>query len=151
MRVRVRDPSRKIWERSFEKNCNRVHLVLVSCSHMDVRPYSYFWWCRYFWDPRVSFVTTDEFSVRFTKITSRMLSHDLTAYLTIFNLFKLNELWPYYQQHVNQIILNWTSLKLSFTNIRGLRSNFFDCQSFLKSNFPDIPALWEVIFNPKRF
>ena len=30
------------------------------------------------------------------------------------------------------------SLKLSFTNIRGLRSNFVDCESFLESNSPDI-------------
>ena len=30
------------------------------------------------------------------------------------------------------------SLKLSFTNIRGPRSNFVDCESFLKSNSPDI-------------
>ena len=33
------------------------------------------------------------------------------------------------------------SLKLSFTNIRGLRSNFVDCESFLESNSPDILAL----------
>ena len=32
------------------------------------------------------------------------------------------------------------SLKLSFTNIRGLRSNFVDCESFLESNSPDILA-----------
>ena len=30
------------------------------------------------------------------------------------------------------------SLKFSFTNIRGFRSNFVDCESFLGSNFPDI-------------
>ena len=35
------------------------------------------------------------------------------------------------------------SLKLSFTNIRGLRSNFVDC-SFLESNSPDILALCET-------
>ena len=35
------------------------------------------------------------------------------------------------------------SLKLSFTNIRGLRSNFSDCKSFLESNSPDILALCE--------
>ena len=29
------------------------------------------------------------------------------------------------------------SLKLSFTNIRGLRSNFADCESSLESNSPD--------------
>ena len=36
------------------------------------------------------------------------------------------------------------SLKLSFTNIWGLRSNFFDCGSFLVSNSPDILALCEA-------
>ena len=35
------------------------------------------------------------------------------------------------------------SLKLSFTSIRGLRSNFVDCESFLESNSPDILALCE--------
>ena len=33
------------------------------------------------------------------------------------------------------------SLNLSFTNIRGLRSNFVDCESFLESNTPDILAV----------
>ena len=36
------------------------------------------------------------------------------------------------------------SLKLSFTNIRDLRSNFVDCESFLESNSPDILALCET-------
>ena len=36
------------------------------------------------------------------------------------------------------------SLKLSSTNIRGLLSNFVDCESFLKSNSPDILALCET-------
>ena len=36
------------------------------------------------------------------------------------------------------------SLKLSFTNIWGLCSNFFDCESFLESNSPDILALCEA-------
>ena len=35
----------------------------------------------------------------------------------------------------------YNSLKLSFTNIRGLRLNFVDCESFLESNSPDILAL----------
>ena len=39
------------------------------------------------------------------------------------------------------------SLKLSFTNIRGLRSNFVDCESFLESNSPDILALCEANLN----
>ena len=37
------------------------------------------------------------------------MSHELTVYLSIFNQFKL-ELWPYYQKHINQIILNCTTL-----------------------------------------
>ena len=36
------------------------------------------------------------------------------------------------------------SLKLSFTNIQGLRSNFVDCESFLESNSPNILALCET-------
>ena len=36
------------------------------------------------------------------------------------------------------------SLKLSLTNIQGLRSNFVDCESFLESNSPDILALCET-------
>ena len=36
------------------------------------------------------------------------------------------------------------SLKLSFTNILGLPSNFVDCESFLESNSPDILALCET-------
>ena len=36
------------------------------------------------------------------------------------------------------------SLKLSFTNIRGLRSDFVDCESFLESNSPDVLALCET-------
>ena len=36
------------------------------------------------------------------------------------------------------------SLKLSFTNIGGLCSNFFDCKSFLESNSPEILALCEI-------
>ena len=39
------------------------------------------------------------------------------------------------------------SLKLSFMNIRGLRSNFVDCESFLESNSPDILALCETILD----
>ena len=36
------------------------------------------------------------------------------------------------------------SLKLSFTNVCGLHSNFVECESFLKSNSPDILALCET-------
>ena len=36
------------------------------------------------------------------------------------------------------------SLKLVFTNIRGLRKNFLDCEFYLESNSPDILALCET-------
>ena len=39
------------------------------------------------------------------------------------------------------------SLKLSFTNIWGVRSKFIQCKSFLESNSPDILALYETILN----
>ena len=35
-------------------------------------------------------------------------------------------------------------LKLGFTNIRALRSNFVGCESFLESDSPDILALCET-------
>ena len=46
-------------------------------------------------------------------------------------------------------ILSWyiiphNSLKLSFTNIRGLRSDFVKCEYFLESNSPSILALCET-------
>ena len=49
-----------------------IRAVLVPCLSMEVRPYSYFLWCGHFRCPWVSFVTTDEFSVRVTKITSKI-------------------------------------------------------------------------------
>ena len=36
------------------------------------------------------------------------------------------------------------SLKLSFTNIGGLRLNFVECESFLESNSPNIRTLYET-------
>ena len=47
-------------------------VVLVPCLRMEVHCYNYLRWCGYFWSPWVSFVTTDEFSVRVTKVTSRI-------------------------------------------------------------------------------
>ena len=44
------------------------------------------------------------------KLLQGLVSHEVTAYLSIFNQLKLNEFWPFYQKHVNQIILNRTTL-----------------------------------------
>ena len=35
----------------------------------------------------------------------------IALYFLLFNLFKLNELWPYYQKHVYQIVLNSITLR----------------------------------------
>ena len=71
-------------------------VVLVPCSRMEVRPYSHFRWCGYFWGPWVSFVTTDEFSVRVTKITLRIgvsWTHSLPFYfLTYLNLMNYDHI-----------------------------------------------------------
>ena len=39
------------------------------------------------------------------------------------------------------------SLKLSFTNTRGLRLNFVDWESYLGSNSPDILALFKTVLD----
>ena len=59
-------------------------VVLVPCLCMEVHSYSCFWWCGYFRGPWVSFVKTDEFSVRVLKITSRTgvsWTHSLPFYI----------------------------------------------------------------------
>ena len=88
-----------------------TRVVLVSCLHMEVHPNSYFWWCGYFWGLFVSFVTTDKFSVRVTKITSRIgvsWIHSLPFYF--FPQFKLIGVWPYYQKHVKHVFSGCTVL-----------------------------------------
>ena len=56
-------------------------------AHMEVYPYSYFRWCGYFRGPSVSFVMINEFSVRVEKLLRALVSHELTAYLSVFKLF----------------------------------------------------------------
>ena len=48
---------------------------------------------------------------------------------------------------LQRVFWDLNSLKLSFRNIWGLRSNFFVCKSFLESNSPDILALCETILD----
>ena len=84
-------------------------VVFVPCSHMEVHPYSFSSGVDR--GPWVSFVTTDDFSVTLKKkLFQGLVSHELTAKFSIFNLFKLNEICPYYIKHVNQIIFNHITL-----------------------------------------
>ena len=110
-------------------------------------------WCGYFWGNWVTFITTDEFSVRVTKITSRIgvsWTHSLSFYfLTNLNLMN-------YVTYLNLImaILSLAckpdnfefhnTLKPSFTNIQRLCLNFIGCESFFESNSPYILALCET-------
>ena len=92
---------------------------------LELCPYSYFWWCGYSWGPWVSFVMTDEFSLRITKITSRFVSHELTAYLSLFDLFLTQWIMAILSKGCKpDNFESHKSLKLSFTN---LRSSFKFC------------------------
>ena len=82
------------------------------------------------------------------KLLRRLVSHELKVYLSVFN--------PLWTQWIMEILSkgckpdnfeSHSSLKLSFTNIWGLRSNFVECDSFLESISPDIlaPAMWDYI------
>ena len=57
------------------------------------------------------------------------MPHELTAYLFVFDLFSTHEI---------------AILSKGPTNIRGLCSNFVECESFLESNSPDILAPCET-------
>ena len=93
----------------------------------------------------MSFVMTNEFSVRATKITSKIgvsLIHSLPFYF-----------YPILTQGIMVILVKickpdnfelHNSLKLSFMNNRGLHSNFVYCEYLLQSDPFDILALCET-------
>ena len=73
------------------------------------------------------------------------MSHELTAYLSVFNLFLTQSIIAILSKECRpDNFESHNSLKLSFPNIRGLRSNFVERESFLGSNSPDILALCET-------
>ena len=82
-RLIVRRPNLEVATKRRPLAGKNTGVVLVPFSRMEVHPCSYFQWCGYFWGPWVSFLTSDEFSVRVTKITSRIgvtWSHSLPFY-----------------------------------------------------------------------
>ena len=85
----------------------------------------------------MSFIATDEFSVKITKITLRigvLWTHTLLfSFWLDFNSMD--------HGHINQV---HTSQKPSFTNIWDLQFNFVECESFLESDSPDILTLCET-------
>ena len=70
------------------------------------------------------------------------MSHELTAYLSVFDLFLTQRIMAILSKGCKPDNFEpHNSLKLSFTNIRDLPSNIVQCESFLASNPPDILAL----------
>ena len=79
------------------------------------------------------------------KLLQGLVSHELAAYLSVFNLFLTQWIMAILSERCK--LDNFepkNSLKLSFTNIWGLHSNFVEHESFLEPNSPDILALCET-------
>ena len=93
-------------------------------------------------------LTTDEFSIRVAKITSRTGTYKLTVYLSVCNQF----LTQWIMMKSTMLSKGWkidnfklySPLKLSFVNIWDCHSNFVECESSLKSKSPNILALCET-------
>ena len=58
----VRSPNLEVATKRIRYQQVKILGSYSSMVHMEVFPYSYFWWCEYTQGPWVSFVTTDEFS-----------------------------------------------------------------------------------------
>ena len=88
---------------------------------------------------------TDEFSVMITKLLQGLVSHELTAYLSVFNSFLTQWIMIRLSKECNPDNFELhNSLKPSFTNIRGFCSNFVECKSFYLSKSSDILVLCET-------
>ena len=78
------------------------------------------------------------------KLLQGLVSHELTAYLSVFNLFLTQWIMAILSKGCKPDNFEpHKSLKLSFTDIWGLCSNFIECESFLESNSPGIVTLYE--------
>ena len=97
---------------------------------MEVCPSSHFLWCGFFLVSGCHFVWHMSSQWRSQKLLQGLVSHELRAYLSIFDVFLT--------QWIMAILLkgckpdnfeSHNSLKLSFRNIRGLLSNFVECDS----------------------
>ena len=79
------------------------------------------------------------------KLLQGLVSHELAAYLSVFNLFLTQLIMAILSKRCK--LDNFepkNSLKLSFTNVWGLHSNFVEHESFPEPNSPDILALCET-------
>ena len=116
---------------------NQVSFNTLPCR--EVCTYNNFQWCGYFWGPCVSYFKTDEFSVRVTKIASRICvswTHNETFWFL--PLFYVSEITILSKVHKPDNFESQSSLKLSFTSTQGLHSNSIGFKNFLESSSPDI-------------
>ena len=102
---------------------------------MEVCPNSYFWWCKYFWYPWVSFTTCWGSQ----KLLQGLVSHELTVYLSVFDQFLTQWIMTILSKGCKpDSFESRNSLKINFMSIWDLGSNFVECESFLESNSLDI-------------
>ena len=82
------------------------------------------------------------------KLLQGLVSNKLTAYLPAFDIFLTQWIIAILSKGFKaENFESQNSLKLSFTNIWGLSSNFVDCDSFLELNSPNILGLCETNLN----
>ena len=75
----------------------------------------------------------------------QLVSHELTAYLSRFKLFLIQWIMTILSKGCKPDNFEpHNSLKLSFTNIQGLHSNFHEREYFLESNSSDILDLCDT-------
>ena len=119
---------------------------------MEVCPYIYFQCCRYFWGPWLSFVITDEFSVRVTKISSRIgvsWTYSLPFYFLSILTHWITAIISRRSKRDNFEL--YKSLKLSFANTWGFHSNFMKRESFLKLTSPETETDYSMWDKPGWF
>ena len=69
------------------------------------------------------------------KLLQGLVSHELAAYLSVFNLFLTEWIMAILSKQCKPDSFEpHNFLKLSFRNFLGLHSNFVECESFLESN-----------------
>ena len=79
------------------------------------------------------------------KLLQGSVSHKLTVYLSVFDLFVSQWITAILSKGCNSDnFQQHNSLKRSFIDIRGLHSNCVECESFLESNSPDILAVCQT-------
>ena len=112
---------------------------------MEVCPYSYFGGVDISEVPECHLLRQMSSQWGLQKLVQGLVLHEFTVYLSVFNLFLTEWIMTILSNRCKPDNFQpHNSLKISLTNIWGLRSNFVECESLLESNSPDILALCET-------